>query len=143
MQFVSNGSHKYKGETLLTVNDFIESGVRQWPMKNMRKNNNQGKLILSSYNKEINYAFVDYLRGGMDINLITCIDFTGSNGLISSPSSLHYMPNRVDAPLNKYQQAIQSVGNILLEYDTDKLVPIYGFGGKPMTPIEGGKFTKF
>lgn len=129
MQYVSNGSHKYKGEALLTVNDFLENGVRQWEMKDTRKGKPQGKLMLSTYKKEINYAFIDYLRGGMDINLITCIDFTASNGLINSPSSLHYMPNTVDAPLNQYQQAIQSVGNILLEYDTDKLVPVYGFGG--------------
>lgn len=100
MKYVSNGSHKYKGHTLLTVNDFVTNGVRNWAIKNHKTNSAQGSLSLSSYKKEINFAFVDYLRGGMDINLITCIDFTGSNGLPSSPSSLHYMPNRVDPPLN-------------------------------------------
>lgn len=117
MQYVSNGSHKYKGETYMTVNDFVTSGVRQWTLKNPKTNSKVAGLVLGNFTKEINYAFVDYLRGGIDINLITCIDFTGSNGMPTSPSSLHYMPNRVDAPLNQYQQAIQSVGTILLEYD--------------------------
>ena len=27
-----------------------------------------------------NYSFIDYLRGGMEINLTVAIDFTGSNG---------------------------------------------------------------
>lgn len=102
MQFVSNGSHKFKAECLMTVNDFLQNGIRQWNMINSRKNQKQANLLLINYTKEINYAFIDYLRGGMDINLITCIDFTGSNGIPSNPSSLHYMPNRVDAPLNQY-----------------------------------------
>lgn len=32
---------------------------------------------------------------------------------------------------NQYQQAISAVGEILLNYDYDKQVPVYGFGGKP------------
>ena len=31
---------------------------------------------------------------------------------------------------NEYQQAIRAVGDILLEYDTDKQVPLWGFGGQ-------------
>jgi len=33
--------------------------------------------------------------------------------------------------LNNYEQAIMNVGSILLNYDNDKLVPVYGFGGIP------------
>jgi hypothetical protein len=32
---------------------------------------------------------------------------------------------------NKYQMAIKSVMHILLNYDTDKMIPTYGFGGVP------------
>lgn len=35
---------------------------------------------------------------------------------------------------NQYQQAISAVGEILLNYDYDKQVPVYGFGGKPKYP---------
>ena len=31
--------------------------------------------------------------------------------------------------MNAYQKAIKAVGEILMNYDYDKLVPIYGFGG--------------
>lgn len=36
--------------------------------------------------------------------------------------------------LNEYQQAMQAVGQILLDYDDDKQVPMYGFGAKPKYP---------
>ena len=31
---------------------------------------------------------------------------------------------------NDYEKAIESVGRILLNYDSDKQVPMYGFGGR-------------
>ena len=36
--------------------------------------------------------------------------------------------------MNPYQKAMMSVGEILLNYDTDKLVPVYGFGARPRFP---------
>ena len=60
------------------------------------------------------------------MNLIVSIDFTSSNGNPSSPSSLHYRSN----VFNPYQSAIKAVGDILLEYDSDKKVPVFGFGAK-------------
>ena len=55
------------------------------------------------------------------------VDFTGSNGHPTSPSSLHFInPNGY----NQYQSALHAVSEILLNYDSDKEVPLYGFGGK-------------
>ena len=134
-----NGNHSYKSHVFLTVNDFVQKNVRSWKFLGSSKQSAvSGELALSSFQKEINYSFIDYLRGGIDINLITCIDFTGSNGIPSHPGSLHYMAPSIDAQPNQYQKAIQSVGQILLEYDNDKLVPTYGFGGKLLVPIQGG-----
>lgn len=57
--------------------------------------------------------------------MMVAIDFTGSNGHPQNPTSLHYMnPN---AP-NQYQQAIQSIATILMNYDSDKKIPAFGFG---------------
>ncbi len=36
--------------------------------------------------------------------------------------------------LNQYQTAIRAVGDILLNYDSDKLIPSFGFGAKPRYP---------
>uniref|UniRef100_K1QAM7 Copine-7 n=1 Tax=Magallana gigas TaxID=29159 RepID=K1QAM7_MAGGI len=55
------------------------------------------------------------------------IDFTGSNGNPANPSSLHYI-NPYQP--NEYMQAIQAVGNVCQDYDTDKLFPALGFGAK-------------
>ena len=55
------------------------------------------------------------------------IDFTASNGSPTSKTSLHYMdPN---GP-NQYQKAINAVAQILLNYDSDKRIPAFGFGAK-------------
>lgn len=55
---------------------------------------------MDNYQQDMNYSFVDYLRGGMNISVITCIDFTGSNGIPTHPDSLHYMTMN---ELNQYQ----------------------------------------
>ena len=49
------------------------------------------KLHLKEFNIEHRPQFIEYLRGGVELNLITAIDFTGSNGIVTSPSSLHYL----------------------------------------------------
>ena len=73
-----------------------------------------------------NYTFLDYIRGGMQINLAIGIDFTGSNGDPSRPTSLHY----IGASNNSYEIAIHSCGSIVAYYDFDQLFPVFGFGAK-------------
>lgn len=53
------------------------------------------------------------------------IDFTASNGPIYSSSSLHYLSNY----MNCYERAIKSVGDIILSYTENPIVPLFGFGG--------------
>eukprot|EP00397_Hematodinium_sp_SG-2012_P011305 GEMP01011441.1.p1 GENE.GEMP01011441.1~~GEMP01011441.1.p1 ORF type:complete len:579 (+),score=97.41 GEMP01011441.1:92-1828(+) len=72
-------------------------------------------------------SFYDYIRGGIEIKLHVAIDFTASNGNPLDLNSLHYTAG---GRPNCYQQIVGSVGSILLDYDSDKMVPAYGFGGK-------------
>lgn len=72
------------------------------------------------------YSFLDYVFGGCEISLALAIDFTLSNGDPKDPKSLHYF----DLNKNEYLQAIQSVGNILQYYDSDKSIPVFGFGAQ-------------
>jgi hypothetical protein len=51
-----------------------------------------------------------------------------SNGDPSDPSSLHHFSDSIFQ--NPYEQAIQSVGNIIQDYDAAKLFPVYGFGAR-------------
>ncbi|NXP35028.1 CPNE2 protein, partial [Leiothrix lutea] len=55
------------------------------------------------------------------------IDFTASNGNPQEPSSLHYIN-----PLgtNEYLSAIWAVGQIIQDYDSDKMFPALGFGAQ-------------
>uniref|UniRef100_A0A8D0AIJ8 Copine I n=1 Tax=Sander lucioperca TaxID=283035 RepID=A0A8D0AIJ8_SANLU len=73
------------------------------------------------------YTFLDYVMGGSQINFTVGIDFTGSNGDPRSPNSLHYMSQD---GTNQYLSALWSVGQVVQDYDTDKLFPAFGFGAK-------------
>lgn len=88
-------------------------------------------MVLENFQVINRPSFIDYLRSGLELNLIVAIDFTGSNGSPTSPTSLHYMNSN---SLNQYQTAIRAVGEILLNYDSDKLIPAFGFGAKPKYP---------
>ena len=89
---------------------------------NKSQNSTHGTFKLLEAKKEVCYTMLDYLRGGMQMSLMVGIDFTASNGSPNNKSSLHYFdPNSKDT-LNLYQQSILSIGEILLNYDSDKLV---------------------
>ncbi|XP_067125347.1 copine-5-like isoform X3 [Centruroides vittatus] len=72
-------------------------------------------------------TFLDYIQGGTQINFTVAIDFTASNGDPSEPQSLHYMYSPYP---NVYTLAIKSVGEIIQDYDSDKLFPALGFGAR-------------
>ena len=63
--------------------------------------------------------------------MIIAVDFTGSNGTPTSPTSLHYMDPKNP---NQYQMAIMSIANILMNYDSDKRIPSFGFGAQTYFP---------
>ncbi|KAL2090604.1 hypothetical protein ACEWY4_012867 [Coilia grayii] len=88
---------------------------------------NSGTVTLLSFKVESEYTFVDYIRGGTQLNFTVAIDFTASNGNPSQPTSLHYMN---PYQMNMYAMALKAVGEIIQDYDSDKLFPAYGFGAK-------------
>uniref|UniRef100_A0A8C7EDI1 Copine 5 n=1 Tax=Nothoprocta perdicaria TaxID=30464 RepID=A0A8C7EDI1_NOTPE len=61
------------------------------------------------------------------INFTVAIDFTASNGNPSQSTSLHYMS---PYQLNAYTMALRAVGEIIQDYDSDKMFPALGFGAK-------------
>uniref|UniRef100_A0AAQ5YZZ0 C2 domain-containing protein n=1 Tax=Amphiprion ocellaris TaxID=80972 RepID=A0AAQ5YZZ0_AMPOC len=73
------------------------------------------------------YTFLDYIMGGCQINFTVAVDFTGSNGDPRSPQSLHYISPQ---GVNEYLSAIWSVGNVIQDYDSDKMFPAFGFGAQ-------------
>jgi len=89
---------------------------------------NSGLVDVISCRTEERYTMIDYLRGGLQIQLSVAVDFTASNGDPQNVRALHYGMGNCRNP---YVDAIVGVGNILMHYDWDKLVPAYGFGARP------------
>ncbi|NXA40062.1 CPNE9 protein, partial [Eudromia elegans] len=85
------------------------------------------QVTLLSFSVESEFTFVDYIRGGTQLNFTVAIDFTASNGLPSQPTSLHYAS---PYQLSAYALALKAVGEVIQDYDSDKLFPAYGFGAK-------------
>uniref|UniRef100_A0A672GJL3 Copine-3 n=1 Tax=Salarias fasciatus TaxID=181472 RepID=A0A672GJL3_SALFA len=129
----SDGSHDLIG-TFMTKT-FQQCAVFQVaydcinPEKQKKKKSykNSGVVSVKSCKMETTYSFLDYVMGGCQINFTVGIDFTGSNGDPRSPQSLHYMS---PDGLNQYLSALWSVGQVVQDYDADKLFPAFGFGAK-------------
>jgi len=150
-----NGSHKLIGEFFVNVRQLLEgpgaSNIHRC-INPKKKNENSSFMFLpkilrilclpqskSSYKHsgEIHlvhvdmrkgYSFLDYIRGGTELACTISIDFTASNGNPRNPDSLHYIA--YGGQMNQYELAIKSVGEIIEDYDSDKLFPTLGFGAR-------------
>ncbi|XP_052230447.1 copine-3-like isoform X2 [Dreissena polymorpha] len=130
----SDGSHDIIGGFTTTVQELIDAPTgKEFPCINQEKKakkkkyENSGYVGVDSFKVQKVASFLEYIYGGMQINFTVGVDFTGSNGDPRQPQSLHYI-NPYQP--NQYQQAIQAVGAVCQDYDTDKLFPALGFGAK-------------
>uniref|UniRef100_A0A3Q1G951 Copine-8 n=1 Tax=Acanthochromis polyacanthus TaxID=80966 RepID=A0A3Q1G951_9TELE len=130
-----DGSHDFIGEFTTSYRE-LSRGQSQFnvyevlnPKKKGKKKKyvNSGTVTLLSFKVESECTFVDFIRGGTQLNFTVAIDFTASNGNPSQPTSLHYMS---PYQMNAYAMALKAVGEIVQDYDSDKLYPAYGFGAK-------------
>uniref|UniRef100_A0A673ICW3 Copine-3 n=1 Tax=Sinocyclocheilus rhinocerous TaxID=307959 RepID=A0A673ICW3_9TELE len=127
----SDGSHDLIGVFQTNVSDLQKAVefdcIHPEKQKKKKSYKNSGVIRIKYCKLEAQYSFLDYVMGGCQINFTVGIDFTGSNGDPRSPDSLHYLsPNGV----NQYLSAIWSVGQVVQDYDTDKLFPAFGFGAQ-------------
>ena len=137
-----SGSHEIIGSFHTTVRNLREGPGQlnhynvineEKKKKKGRKDENSGVVMLDTFRAEMVPSFLDYIKGGTQVNFTVAVDFTGSNGHPSDPSSLHYINPSGDP--NQYQTAIQAVGGIIQDYDSDKMYPALGFGAR--IPPEG------
>uniref|UniRef100_A0A4W4EKQ9 C2 domain-containing protein n=1 Tax=Electrophorus electricus TaxID=8005 RepID=A0A4W4EKQ9_ELEEL len=117
-----DGSHDFIGEFTTSYRE-LSRGQSQFNVYEVRGPN----VTLLSFKVESEYTFVDFIRGGTQLNFTVAIDFTASNGNPAQPTSLHYMS---PYQMNSYAMALKAVGEIIQDYDSDKLFPAYGFGAK-------------
>lgn len=131
----SDGSHDLIGEFTTNLAALLQAPSKNTvfevinPKLKAKKRNykHSGQLMVMTCKAEVVPSFLDYLYGGMEMNFTVAIDFTASNGNPSQPTSLHYInPHQI----NQYAAAIQAVGEIIQDYDTDKMFPVLGFGAR-------------
>lgn len=116
----TSGKHKILDTVSNMTLAQLREGTSEYAMVKKK-----GNLVLRNLKVERQHSFLEYVFGGCEVDLSLAIDFTLSNGDPRQQNSLHFFdPNR-----NQYIQAINSVGNILQFYNSDKLINLYGFGG--------------
>ncbi|XP_075259122.1 copine-8-like isoform X3 [Convolutriloba macropyga] len=129
-----NGNCDYMGEFETSVRR-IAQGVSENTYEVINKDKkkkkksykNSGTVQFTRCGVKKVHSFLDYIAGGTQISFVVAIDFTASNGDPRSYQSLHYIdPVRP----NHYATALLSVGQVVEQYDTDKLFPVYGFGAR-------------
>ena len=134
--FQTNLHRLAKGPGPENLYEVINEKKRQ---KKGSKYTNSGTVQLKSIRIESNPTFLDFIQSGLQVNFTVAIDFTGSNGNPKSPQSLHYQDP--SGRPNQYVTAINSVGGIVQDYDSDKMFPSLGFGARvPPTGIVSHEF---
>uniref|UniRef100_A0A6Q2XW56 C2 domain-containing protein n=1 Tax=Esox lucius TaxID=8010 RepID=A0A6Q2XW56_ESOLU len=96
-------------------------------------------VTLLSFLVDIEVTFLDYIKGG-HCSFWLCCSITVSYfctityhyrtcfpGNPAQPTSLHYMS---PYQMNAYAMALKAVGEIIQDYDSDKMFPALGFGAK-------------
>nr|XP_020464514.1 copine-3-like isoform X3 [Monopterus albus] len=132
----NSGSHELIGSFQTTLCQILEASkayAAEFECINSKKKEkkksykNSGVIIIKQCKIVKEYTFLDYIMGGCQMNFTIAIDFTGSNGDPTSPLSLHYINPQ---GYNEYLAAIWAVGNVIQDYDSDKMFPAFGFGAQ-------------
>ena len=123
-----NGKHQLIG--FFEASFFkIKTGVTKYELYNSKLKQKAGILEVNDFCINPNITFVDYLRGGTQLSVFIAIDFTSSN---KDPWDAEYLHHKGKKHSNPYSEAISAICPIVLNYDFDQLVSIFGFGGKPL-----------
>jgi hypothetical protein len=118
------------GEFFFTLSDLRDHNTFDLTLKKSKVGSSQ--MIFSKIRRYRKYDFSEFISAGLQMQLVACIDFTGSNGVATRPESLHYTGS---SRRTAYEEALKPVGEILMDYDADKMVPLYGFGAKVRMPM--------
>ncbi|XP_071613377.1 copine-2 isoform X3 [Heliangelus exortis] len=132
----SDGGHDFIGEFQTSVARMCEAQdafplevecINPKKQKKKKNYKNSGIIIVKSCKITRDFSFLDYILGGCQLMFTVGIDFTASNGNPRDPSSLHYI-----SPMgtNEYLSALWAVGQIIQDYDSDKMFPALGFGAQ-------------
>uniref|UniRef100_A0A3B4DF72 C2 domain-containing protein n=1 Tax=Pygocentrus nattereri TaxID=42514 RepID=A0A3B4DF72_PYGNA len=117
-----DGSHDFIGE--------FSTSYRELSRGQSQFNVYEVSVTLLSFLVDIEVTFLDYIKGGGEngvLNLNWYFFSLWFLGNPAQPTSLHYMS---PYQLNAYAMALKAVGEIIQDYDSDKMFPALGFGAK-------------
>lgn len=104
----------------------VITSTQQYDLINPIKKKSFGTLEFLFIEQSIEYTFLDYVQGGLDLRLTIAIDFTASNGNHKNANSLHHLSPTTNR--NDYTDAIYSIGDIITSYCKKNFFPALGFG---------------
>uniref|UniRef100_A0A8C1ZCW3 Copine VIII n=1 Tax=Cyprinus carpio TaxID=7962 RepID=A0A8C1ZCW3_CYPCA len=115
-----DGGHDYIGEFSTSYRELSkgQSQFTVWEVLNPKKKKKKKKYLNSG---------TKYFHSYLNAFLIHAFSALFMAGNPSQPTSLHYMS---PYHLNAYALALRAVGEIIQDYDSDKLFPALGFGAK-------------
>ena len=76
------GKHAETNEAFSLINPVKRSS---------KKYSNSGLMVCKKCQVVRRKSFLDYIAGGTEISLSFAVDFTASNGVVTNPTSLHYV----------------------------------------------------
>uniref|UniRef100_A0A7N6BIJ2 Copine Va n=1 Tax=Anabas testudineus TaxID=64144 RepID=A0A7N6BIJ2_ANATE len=119
-----DGSHDFIGEFTTSYKELCrgQSQLNIYEVVNAKK-----KIKKKRYINSGTVRLSSKIRVKTQIHFTVAIDFTASNGNPSQSTSLHYMN---PYQMNAYAMALKAVGEIIQDYDSDKMFPALGFGAK-------------
>lgn len=135
----SNGKHQSMGIVNTSVHGMLSANNSPLEVKEKKKGGEgkgAGQLVAGNACIEHHPTFTEFLASGLQISLVVAVDYTGSNGDPSLPSSLHFLDSSHSRD-NPYQQGIRYVGRVLEPYDSDHRYSLFGFGARVLQPDSG------
>uniref|UniRef100_A0A7S2SLX7 C2 domain-containing protein n=1 Tax=Rhizochromulina marina TaxID=1034831 RepID=A0A7S2SLX7_9STRA len=134
----SNGTHDFMGSGETSVRALVDqTPIPLVETKKSGKRKSAGTIQVQEARISKYSTFLDYIKGGWELNMVMGVDFTGSNGNPADPASLHYI-DVSQRRMNQYERTIRGLASVLRQYDQDQLFPVYGFGGRSAA---GGKVS--
>lgn len=118
------GKHALLGTANLTVNQLTSKKIR---IQALSESKSGGSLHFLRAECCREYTWLDFVRGGMQLEFAVSIDFTASNGNPTQPGTRHFIDQFC---LNQYELAIKSVLEICEHYNSTKIFEAFGFGAK-------------
>jgi Copine/C2 domain len=137
IDFSKKGESEFKriGKAFFTIKQLL-GGLKEIQTFDDKKKPS-GTIIVEKIVKSKTYDILDYINGGLNLSQIYMIDFTESNGNPKDPKSLHYSDL---STTNPYEEALKAITAVLFQYDLDRRIPMFGFGGSmPCVGIDESK----